>query len=138
MLALPSVLLTAVVTVLAIIFYMVTALRVGNAREKHNISAPAISGHPEFERAYRVQINTLESLPVFFPVVWLAAIYFTRVPFLAPAVGLVWIVGRVIYMQAYMHDPAKRGLGFGISTASQIALLLMAIAGIVMTWRATI
>ena len=46
-----------------------------------------------------------------------------KVPLLAPAIGLVWIVGRIVYMQAYMGDPAKRSLGFTISAVSQIALI---------------
>lgn len=137
MLVLPSILLTAAVTILAVIFYIVTAIRVGNMREKHDVRAPAVTGQPEFERAYRVQMNTLEAMPVFLPALWLAAIYFTKVPMLAPAIGLVWIVGRIIYMQAYMADPAKRSLGFGISALCQIALLLLAIAGIVMLWSGT-
>ncbi|HEY1615567.1 MAG TPA: MAPEG family protein [Rhizomicrobium sp.] len=130
-------LLAALVTVLAIIVYMVTAFRVGRMREKHGVAAPAVTGHPAFERAYRVQMNTLESMPIFLPALWLATLYFVLVPFLAPALGLVWIVGRIVYMQAYIADPAKRGLGFGIAGVSQLALLLLAIAGIVMSWSAT-
>lgn len=137
MLAIPSMLVTAGVTILAVIFYIVTGIRVGRTREKHNIVAPAVSGHLEFERAYRVQMNTLEAMPVFLPALWIAAYYFTKVPLLAPALGLVWIVGRIIYMQAYMADPAKRSLGFTIATLSQIALLLLAIAGLVMSWHST-
>jgi glutathione S-transferase len=134
MLAIPSMLVTAGVTVLAVIFYTVTAIRAGTMRERHNIAAPAVTGHPEFERAYRVQMNTLEAMPVFLPALWIAAYYFTKVPLLAPAIGLVWIVGRIVYMQAYMADPSRRSLGFTISALSQIALLLLAIAGLVMSW----
>jgi glutathione S-transferase len=83
-------------------------------------------------------MNTLEAMPVFLPALWIAAYYFTKVPLLAPALGLVWIVGRIIYMQAYIVDPSKRSLGFGISALSQIALLLLSIAGLVMSWRSTI
>jgi glutathione S-transferase len=132
--AIPSMLVTAGVTILAVIFYMVTAWRVGSMREKHNVAAPAVTGHPEFERAFRVQMNTLEAMPVFLPVLWIAALYFTRLPLIAPALGLVWIVGRIVYMQAYMGDPSKRSLGFTISALATVALLLLAIAGIVMTW----
>jgi glutathione S-transferase len=137
MLALPSVLVTAGITILALILYMVTGIRAGKMREKHDIRAPAVTGHPEYERAYCIQMNTLESMPVFLPALWLAAIYFTRIPLLAPAIGLVWIVGRIIYMQAYMADPSKRSLGFQIALLSVIALLLLAIAGIIMTWSST-
>jgi len=70
------------------------------------------------------------------PALWLASIYFTKVGLLAPAIGLVWVVGRIVYMQAYMAHPSKRGLGFGMSALSQIALLLLAIAGIAMAWSA--
>jgi glutathione S-transferase len=136
MLASPSILLTAAVTILAVVLYMYSAIRVWNFREKHNISAPTVIGHPEFERAYRVQMNTLEAMPVFLPALWLASIYFTKVGLLAPAIGLVWVVGRIVYMQAYMADPSKRGLGFGMSALSQIALLLLAIAGVAMAWSA--
>ncbi|HEY2444350.1 MAG TPA: MAPEG family protein [Rhizomicrobium sp.] len=136
MLATPSMLLTAAVTILAAILYMFTIIRVGNMREKHNIAAPAVTGNPEFERAYRVQMNTLEAMPMFLPALWIAAITFTRVGFLVPVIGLVWIVGRIIYMQAYMADPSKRSLGFGIGAFCQIALLLLAIAGIVINWSA--
>src|SRR5579862_155398 len=134
MLATPSVLVTAGVTILAVIFYMVTAWRVGSMREKHNIAAPAVTGHPEFDRAFRVQMNTLEAMPVFVPVLWIAALFFTRVPLLAPALGLVWITGRIVYMQAYLADPAKRSLGFTISALATVSLLLLAIAGVIMTW----
>ena len=137
MLAIPSMLITAGVTILAVIFYIVTAIRVGTMRERHNIAAPAVTGHPQFERAYRVQMNTLEAMPVFLPALWISAYYFTKVPLLAPAIGLVWIVGRIVYMQAYMADPSKRSLGFAISALSQIALLLLAIAGLVMSWSST-
>ena len=137
MLAIPSMLITAGVTILAVIFYMVTAWRAGAMREKHNIVAPAVSGHPEFERAWRVQMNTLEAMPVFLPALWIAAYYFTKVPLLAPALGLVWIVGRIVYMQAYMADPSRRSLGFTISAVSSVALLLLAIAGLVMSWSTT-
>lgn len=125
---------TAGITILAVIFYMVTAWRVGTMRERHNIAAPAVTGHPEFERAYRVQMNTLEAMPVFLPMLWIATVWFTRVPLLAPALGLVWIVGRIVYMQAYLADPSKRSLGFTISTLATVALLILAIAGVVMSW----
>jgi glutathione S-transferase len=130
----PATLFTALVTILAVILYVVAIGRVGALRERHNIAAPSVSGHPQFERAYRVQMNTLESLPVFLPVLWLAAFYFRQIGYLVPAVGLLWIVGRIIYMQAYMADPASRNLGFGIAAFSLIVLLILAIVGIVITW----
>ena len=119
MLATQAALLSAVVTILAIILYMTMGFRVAAMRGKHKIDAPVMTGHPELERAVRVQSNTLEAFPIFLPALWLATIYFTMIGWLAPALGLLWVVGRIIYMQAYMADPSKRGLGFGISSASR-------------------
>jgi len=127
-------LLTSAVTVLAILFYIVAAYRVGTMRSKHNIEAPAIAGHPEFERALRVQTNTLEAMPVFLPALWLATVYFKPLGWLPSAIGALWIVGRVIYMQGYMAAPSKRSLGFGISALAQVLLLVLAIIGLVLTW----
>ncbi|HXL98899.1 MAG TPA: MAPEG family protein [Rhizomicrobium sp.] len=130
----PAMLLTSVVTILAIILYVVIGGRVATMRGKHSVAAPATTGHPEFERAYRVQMNTLEQFPIFFPALWLATVYFTMIGWLAPALGLLWVIGRVLYMQAYMTDPSKRGLGFGISFLAQLALVVLAVIGIVMAW----
>ena len=127
-------LLPALVTALALALYLGTVIAVMRARGHYGIAAPATSGHPVFERLFRIQQNTLEQLVLFLPALWLASLYFTKVPLLPGALGLVWIVGRILYMQAYMADPDKRGLGFGIAAFASIALLLLAIVGIVMTW----
>ncbi len=51
--------LVAIVTVLVLLFYVWTGVGVGIMRGKHKINAPAMVGHPELERAVRVQANTL-------------------------------------------------------------------------------
>ena len=129
-------LFTAVVSILAILVVFWTGLRVGGMRGKHNIQAPATTGHPEFDRAYRVQMNTMEQFVLFLPLLWLANAFFHALPLLTGAIGLVWIVGRVVYAQAYMADPAKRSLGFTISILATAGLLILAIIGIVQTWMA--
>jgi glutathione S-transferase len=129
-------LLSAVVTILAILLYSYMSVRVGQMRGKHNITAPSTSGHPEFERAFRIHYNTLEALAVFITLLWLATIYFHTLPWLPALVGLLWVIGRVIYMTGYTADPAKRGTGFGISMLCQFVLLVLAIIGIVQTWMA--
>jgi glutathione S-transferase len=126
----PVVLSTAVVTILAILVYFFMGVRVGQMRAKHAIKAPATSGHPEFDRAFRVQMNTLEHLPVFLPLLWLAVWYFSPFPAAAPALGALWVVGRVMYMQAYMHDPDTRGPGFGVCALAELGLLVLALIGI--------
>lgn len=128
--------LTAAVTILALILYAYMGGRTGNARARYNVKAPAVTGDPIFERTYRVHMNTLEALAVFLPALWLSTVYFTPLRWLPAAFGLVWIVGRTVYMQSYIADPEKRGLGFGISAAAQLILLLLAVVGIVMNWSA--
>src|SRR5215212_1474058 len=102
-----------IVTILSLIIFMVTAIRVGGARAKHGVAAPATTGHEEFERHFRVQMNTLEQLVIYLPSLWLFAHYWNQL--IAAALGLVWIVGRIIYMRAYVADPKTRSLGFGLT-----------------------
>jgi glutathione S-transferase len=120
--------LPALVTLLTVLLMLGTTWAVGQARGRHGIKAPAVSGHPSFDRTYRVQMNTLEQSVMFLPVLWLAANYgFTG---WAGIAGLVWLVGRVWYAVAYLKDPAKRGPGFGIGMLGFFGLLIMAIIGV--------
>jgi glutathione S-transferase len=133
----PVILSTALVTILAIVLYFFMGAKAGQMRAKHNIKAPAVSGAPEFERAFRVQMNTLEHLPVFIPLLWLATIYFSWLPLAVPAIGVVWVIGRAMYMEAYLKDPEKRGPGFGVSALAEILLLLMSLIGVINAWMIT-
>ncbi len=138
MIASPVYLSSALVTILAIVLYFLMGLRVGQMRTKHHIKAPATSGAPEFDRAFRVQMNTLEHLPVFIPLLWLTTIYFTTIPMAAPALGVIWIIGRAMYMDAYMRDPDKRGPGFGICALAEILLLILSLIGVLMAWTTAV
>ena len=120
----------AMITVLALMVYLWQGQRVGSARGRLGVAAPAVTGNPEFERIFRVQANTLESLIVFLPSLWLFSI-FTGGDWLAAALGLVWIVGRILYTDAYSREASARGLGFGISAIAMIILLLGAGGGVV-------
>jgi glutathione S-transferase len=137
MIASPVTLSTALVTILAIVLYFFMGAKAGQMRAKHNIKAPAVSGAPEFERAFRVQMNTLEHLPVFIPLLWLATIYFPWWTWIVPALGVVWVIGRAMYMDAYLKDPEKRGPGFGVSALAEILLLLLALIGVINAWMTT-
>lgn len=130
-------LLTAAVTILALLLYMYIGYAVGAARGKYDIKAPAVTGHPGFERVYRVQMNTVEQIPIFLPALWLATIYFTRLGWLPALLGLIWVIGRFLYLRGYVADPAKRSTGFLISLLAQTVLIILAIAGIVMAWGVT-
>jgi glutathione S-transferase len=122
---------TALVTCLAILFYFFTCIRVSRARVAFGIKVPAVAGNPDFERVFRVQMNTLEWMPFFLPSLWLFAIYISD-PF-AAALGLVWIAGRILYMIGYSQAAAKRGPGFLVQGLAAIALWLGALGAIV--WR---
>ncbi len=124
--------LVALVTVLALMVYVWQVQRVGSARGRLGVAAPATSGHPEFERHFRVQANTLEGLIVFVPSLWLFAIY-TGADLIAAGLGLIWIIGRVLYTTGYAKEASARGLGFGIQAIAMLVLLLGAGAAVVWT-----
>jgi glutathione S-transferase len=111
----------ALVTLLLLLQYIVFTGLVGKARIDYGIKAPATSGHELFERAYRIQENTLESLIVTLPALWLCAEFFS--PLVAAALGLVFFIGRILYRAGYMADPEKRGPGFGIGFLANIGLI---------------
>ena|SRR5690349_16836710 len=136
MAASPGALLSAVVTILAVLLFFYMGIRVGNMRGKHNILAPATSGHPEFDRAFRVHYNTLESLIVFLPLLWLATAFFRTIGWLPAALGLVYILARIAYMQVYMADPAKRGPAVAIGGLASLGLLILSVIGIIQAWMA--
>ena len=106
--------LPALMTLLAVLWYVVTGVQVGRARTKYKVAAPATTGDPAFERAYRVQMNELEQLVAFLPAMWIYA-WFGNPRYAAIACG-VWIAGRVIYALGYWADANKRHLGFAISS----------------------
>ena len=123
--------LTALITCLAVALYFTTGLLVASARAKFGIKAPAVVGNAEFERMFRVQMNTLEWMPIFLPSLWLFAIYVSDP--IAAAIGLVWIAGRILYVVSYAKAAEKRGPGFGIQALAAVALWLGATG--VIAWR---
>jgi len=125
---------TAIVTLLVVLFYFFVALRVAVAHGKYNVKLPAVSGHPDFERVYRVQMNTLEWAPIFLPLLWLCALYLGDL--VAAALGLLWLVGRIVYYLGYTQTVAKRRPGFFIQSTACLLLLIGAIAGLVIRFAA--
>jgi len=119
----------AIITLLNIVLLAWVSALVAQARGKYHIAAPATTGDPMFERSFRVQMNTIENTVIFLPAVWLAALYGATT--LVGAAGLVWIGGRINYALAYRKDPAKRGLGFGISSLAFAVVLFDAAIGLV-------
>lgn len=134
MMGAPVTILSAAVTILAVVVYMSTGVLVGRMRSKHKVEPPATAGAPEFERAYRVQSNTLEQLAIFLPLLWIATAFPVGIAWLVPALGLVWIVGRILYMLGYLAAPEKRSLGFNIAVAATLGLLVLAVIGVAHSW----
>ena len=123
----------ALVTALALIEYMAFSLRVGMARGKYDVPAPAVRGHEMFERHFRVQQNTMEQLIVFLPSLWMFARYTNET--IGAILGLIFIGARALYGINYVADPTKRGAGFLIGYLANLALLLGAIGGAVQALR---
>ena len=120
---------TAMVTCLATLLFFLTLMNVARARAAFGIKAPATTGHPDFERLFRVQMNTLESLALFLPALWIAARYSD--PRLVGGIGLVWVVARIWYAITYANDARKRGLGFAIGMFATVVLWGIAAWGVV-------
>ena len=122
--------LVAIVTLLALLVYFYMSLRVGQARSKFNVPAPATSGNPDFERAFRIHMNTLEWLPLFLVSLWLFAIAWDS-DLVAAGVGLVWIVGRILYLTGYSRAAEARSTGFGVQALATAVLLFGALGKII-------
>ncbi|KYH03679.1 MAPEG family protein [Bradyrhizobium sp. DOA1] len=122
--------LTALVTLLAIAFYFFTAVNVSRLRTKTGVKVPAMAGHPDFDRAFRIQTNTLEWMPIFLPALWLFAAYIGDA--MAAGIGAVWIIGRMVYFIGYSQAAAKRGTGFAIQVLAALVLWVGALGAVVL------
>ncbi len=112
----------AVVTALVLIEYIWIAMRVGMARGKFGVPAPATTGNEIFERHYRVQQNTVEQLVIFLPALWIFATYASAT--IGAALGVLFLAGRAVYAITYVSDPASRSAGFAMTFAANVILVL--------------
>jgi len=119
----------ALIVLLALIQYIWFSTRVGIGRPKYKVDAPATKGDDNWERLFRVQQNTLEQLIVFIPAIFLFADYLSVKWALIP--GGLYLIGRQLYSMAYIKDPKTRGLGFGLTFFSNVALILGALFGVI-------
>jgi uncharacterized membrane protein YecN with MAPEG domain len=118
-----------IVALLAVAQLAYFGVLVGGARARTKLAAPAIVGNPEFERYYRVQMNTLELFPVLLVGLFMAAKYWS--PLWAAGLGVVYLIGRFVYLVGYVKDPAKRGTGFALSFGPISVLVIGALVCIV-------
>jgi hypothetical protein len=118
-----------IVTALAVLQFIVFGLKVGGARARFGVKAPATTGNEVFERYFRVQQNTLEMLVVVVPGLYLFSHYFR--PLVAAGLGVVYLLGREFYALSYVKDPAKRGPGYGMSFLPAVILVAGGLYGAV-------
>jgi len=123
--------LIAIVTALALLQTFVFAFQVGQARVKHSVDAPATSGNDEFDRVFRVHQNTIEQMIIFVPSLWMFGYYVDAN--IGAGVGLVFVIARLIYRNAYRGNPKGRGTGFSIGALSMMILLVGGLIGAVMS-----
>mmetsp|Transcript_4484 Transcript_4484/g.6584 ORF Transcript_4484/g.6584 Transcript_4484/m.6584 type:complete len:131 (+) Transcript_4484:47-439(+) len=110
---------TIVQTVASMAVYKFISFYAGYQRGKANIKAPAVTGDKNFEIAFGIQRNTLESLPVYLTSLWLYVLCGGS-DFNAGVAGGLWNVGRVLYFMGY---PNKRSLGFGLGFLAETYLM---------------
>jgi glutathione S-transferase len=89
-----------IVTALALIQFIYFGFRVGGARGRYGVKAPATTGNEIFERHFRVQQNTLESLVALIPGLYVFSRYWN--PLWAAGLGVVYLVGRQVYAGTYV------------------------------------
>jgi hypothetical protein len=118
-----------IVTILAVLQFIVFAVKVGGARARFGVKAPATTGNEIFERHFRVQQNTAELLLALLPGLYLFSRYWN--PVYAAALGVIYLLGREVYAASYVKDPAKRSAGFGLSMLPILILILGALIGAV-------
>jgi glutathione S-transferase len=116
-----------IVTVLALLQFVVFGIKVGRARGRYGVRAPATAGNEIFERYFRVQQNTLESLVVFLPGLYLFSHYFS--PLVAAVLGVIYLVGRELYAFSYVKDPSKREIGYGLTFLPAVILVVGGLFG---------
>jgi glutathione S-transferase len=112
----------AMITVLALFEYSILGVMVGRARQKYGVEAPATTGNPDFERYFRVHENTLESLIVFLPAVWIFSL--TVNYHFGVALGALFLIARIIYASGYLKAAAKRAPG-AMATGAINAILVL-------------
>ncbi|HML91482.1 MAPEG family protein [Methyloceanibacter sp.] len=116
---------TPIVTLLAVAWYLFLGTRVAAARAKFGVPLPATTGNPDFERIFRVHMNTLEWMPLFLVPLWLCALYLSDAA--AALLGLVWVGGRIWYYLGYRAGVSGRLPGF-ITQAIACGLLFLGAA----------
>lgn len=118
------------VVLTALIEYIVFIAVVGATREKYGVAAPATTGNPQWERLYRIQVNTTEQLILFIPAVYGFAYYVSES--WAAGIGVVFVIGRIVYFFGYRLAGEKRLVGAIMSGPPSYVLVIGALIGLVL------
>jgi glutathione S-transferase len=112
---------------LALVQFLLFGLAVARARARYNVPAPAMSGHEVFDRYFRVQMNTLEQLVIFLPALLVFSRYVNA--YVAAALGVLFLIGRLVYFRGYVRAARERHTGFVITAIANVVLVIGALAG---------
>lgn len=126
--------LVALVTLLLLVEYVVIMMNVGRCRVKYGIEAPAVTGHEMFERAYRVQLNTVEQMIIALPAMWICAMFFS--PVVAAVLGSLFLLGRALFAVLYMRDPGSRAPGMIIGFFGNVGNIACGLWGVITAFLA--
>ena len=118
----------AIITLLNVLLLGLCLYFVGRARGRHGIKAPATTGHPDFERAFRAHMNTVEQTVMFLPSLWIATMFGDAR--IAAWLGYAWLAARLWFLFGYLAEAGKRSHGFTISTLALLGLLAIAFWGL--------
>lgn len=119
------------VLTLAIVEVLVFGALVGRGRAKYGVPAPATSGHPTWERLNRVHLNSIENLVLFAPSFIMYAMIVGR--FTGIALGVAYLIARILYAVGYVRSPEKRVLGSALTSLVQVWLVVGLLGSLI--WR---
>lgn len=111
-----------VVVMLALLQYTWFGIEVGRARGRFEVPAPATTGNESFERFFRAHQNTTEQLVVFLPAIFACAYSVSET--LSAAMGLLFVLGRLMYFRGYTDPEKSRSLGFGLGLIANTVMIL--------------
>ncbi len=111
----------------------ILGLLAGRARGTYGVPAPAMTGHPVFERWTRVHQNSIEQFVVFMSTL---PLYSNSVGIPSAVVlGVVYLVARTLYAVGYVRAPEKRSIGALLTFLVQGWLLLWTIVAFALRLR---
>ena len=122
--------ITAIVTVLILLQYTMFGIQVASVRGKHGLKAPAMTGHPEYERMFRVHYNTMEQLVLFLPALWMFGFMVNHL--WGAGFGALFLIGRFVYRAEYLKDPQSRTLGFAMTFLPSAVMLIWVLVRAIM------